>query len=101
MFYIGNSTCMDYSKDITKQEYNEPFKVYSNLRMECIDYLKRDLISLYQILSIFNKYVFVNYGIQMTDSLTISRLALNIFLKKYLKDYKLPVVKQNMNKDIK
>lgn len=37
----------------------------------------------------------------MTDSLTISRLALNIFLKKYLKDYKLPVIKQNMYKYIK
>ena len=101
LFYIGNTPCIDYWKDITKQEYDEAFKVDWNLKMECIDYLNRDLISLYQVLSIFNKYVFVNYGIQMTDSLTISRLALNIFLKKYLKDYKLPVIKQNMYKDIK
>lgn len=37
----------------------------------------------------------------MTDSLTIFRLALNIFLKKYLKDFKLSIIKQNMYKDIK
>jgi hypothetical protein len=49
----------------------------------------------------FNKYVFTNYGVQMTDALTISRLALNIFLDKYLKESKIPVISQNMYNDIK
>lgn len=102
LFYIGNTPHIDYWKDITKKEYkNKLFKVDINLKVECINYLKKDLISLYQVLSIFNKYVFEKYGVQMTDSLTISRLAMNIFLKKYLKDFKLPVIKQNMYKDIK
>nr|YP_005351174.1 DNA polymerase type B2 [Peltigera malacea]AEK48302.1 DNA polymerase type B2 [Peltigera malacea] len=102
LFYIGNTPHIDYWKDITKKEYkNKLFKVDLNLKVECINYLKKYLISLYQVLSIFNKYVFEKYGVQMTDSLTISRLAMNIFLKKYLKDFKLPVIKQNMYKDIK
>ena len=40
----------------------------------------------------FNRYVFIEYSLQMTESLTISRLALNIFLKLYLGDTKLPVI---------
>jgi hypothetical protein len=49
----------------------------------------------------FNKYVYTNYGVQMTDALTISRLALNIFLHNFLKDFKIPVISQNMYRDIK
>jgi hypothetical protein len=49
----------------------------------------------------FSEYINRKYNLQVTDSLTISRLALNIFLKEYLKDSKLPVVRKNMFSDIK
>jgi hypothetical protein len=49
----------------------------------------------------FNKYVYRNYGVQMTDCLTISRLALNIYLKNYMKDNKIPIINQSMYNDIK
>lgn len=53
-----------------------------------MNYLKKDFISLYQVLTIFHKYVFIYYSIQITDSLTISKLALNInIFKEILKRF--------------
>jgi hypothetical protein len=49
----------------------------------------------------FNKYIIRNYDIQMTNCSTISRLALNIFKKHYLKESKIPVIKSSMFRDIK
>jgi hypothetical protein len=42
----------------------------------------------------FNRYIFINYSVQMTESLTISRLALNIYFSKYLKDSKILLIKK-------
>jgi len=50
---------------------------------------------------LFNKYINRKFDTQITKCLTISRLALNIFLKNYLNDYKIPVIKDNMYDDIK
>lgn len=105
--YIGNTPSIEYWKGITEQEWNEIFINNWNLKQECLKYLNRDLLSLLQVMNIFNKYVYQNFGVQMTDSLTISRLALNIFLKKYLispkmkKQSCLPIIKQNMYNDIR
>jgi hypothetical protein len=53
-------------------------------------------------MNIFDKYILINYGIPMTKSYTISRLALNIFLKHYLKNSKLPLInKSSIYNDIK
>jgi hypothetical protein len=49
----------------------------------------------------FNKFVFMKYGVQMTQCLTISRLALNIFLKNYLKDSNIPLIPLSIYNDIK
>ena len=48
----------------------------------------------------FSEYNNRKYNLQVTDSLTISRLALNILLKDYLKNYKLPIISRNMFNDI-
>jgi hypothetical protein len=49
----------------------------------------------------FNKYVYKNYGVQMTDCITISRLALNIYFKNYMKNHKIPIISLSMYNDIK
>lgn len=38
-----------------------------------------DIISLYEIMKESNKYFYINYRIKMTNSLTISSLAMKIF----------------------
>jgi DNA polymerase type B, organellar and viral len=49
----------------------------------------------------FSEYINRKYYLQVTDCLTISRLALNIFFKDYLKGTKLPIIGRNMFSDIK
>jgi len=43
----------------------------------------------------FNHYLYLNYGIQMTEGLTISRLALNIYMKDYLNEHKIASITQS------
>lgn len=106
--YIGNTPSIEFWRDIVLKDKNisdEQYKLLDskvwNLKDESIKYLDKDLESLLNIMDTFNKYIYRNYDIQMTDSLTISRLAMNIYLKDYLKQSSLPIIKSNMYKDIK
>lgn len=99
--YKGNTPSIEYWKNISQDEYNEFYNNHWILKDECLKYLNKDLVSLYNIMDTFNKYVYRNYGVQMTDCLTISRLALNIFLKDYLKESKIPIINQSIYNDIK
>ncbi len=45
-----------------------------------------------EVMDKFNKYIFKTYDIQVTDSLTISRLSLNIYLSHYLGESKIPLI---------
>jgi hypothetical protein len=99
--YKGNTPSIEYWNKINEDEYKELFSNNWKLRDECLKYLNKDLVSLYNIMDTFNKYVYRNYGVQMTDCLTISRLALSIFLKDYLKESKIPLINQNIYNDIK
>ena len=90
--YIGVTPSLSlYPKSFTEWEYNEGhFRNDWNLKEEVISYLKKDLLSLLEILDKFNKELFLEYNIQMTEGLTISRLALNLFIINYLKDQTIP-----------
>lgn len=99
--YVGNTPSINYWNNISNDEYKELYKKDWSLKDECISYLIKDLESLLKIMDTFNKYILRNYDVQMTNCRTISRLALNIFLKHYLKESKLPIIKSYMFKDIK
>jgi hypothetical protein len=53
------------------------------LKKECISYLEKDLMSLYQVLVKVNKAIYFLFDIQMTECLTVSGIAMRIFLTKY------------------
>lgn len=99
--YIGDTPSYDYWEDVSLDDYNKLIKPDWNLKEECLLYLEKDLLTLLNVMNLFNKYVYQKFDIQMTDSLTISRLSLNIFVKDYLKDSKIPIIKGNMYDDIK
>lgn len=101
LHYIGNTPGYEYWNKISLEEYNKLVKPDWDLKKECLDYLERDLESLVLIMQKFSEYINRKYNLQVTDSLTISRLALNIFLKDYLKNSKLPIISKNMFNDIK
>lgn len=82
LFYVGPTPDLYYyGEDFDKNDYIKSEKW--DLRNECLSYLKNDLVSLYQVLHIFNLGIFINFGVQMTKSMTISSIALDVYLSKY------------------
>lgn len=53
------------------------------MEKECITYLEKDLMSLFQVLVKVNNAIYLLFDIQMTESLTISSIAMKLFLKIY------------------
>lgn len=101
LHYVGNTPSYEHWENISLDEYTKLVKPDWDLKEECLSYLDKDLISLVMIMNKFSEYINRKYHLQVTESLTISRLALNIFFKDYLKDSKLPVITKNMFNDIK
>lgn len=77
-------------QQISQADYDLFTKAYATniweLKKETLNYLNKDLNSLLEILNEFSKTLYFNFNINMTEGMTISRLALNLFLKKYLPD---------------
>nr|Q01529.1 RecName: Full=Probable DNA polymerase [Podospora anserina]CAA43117.2 DNA polymerase [Podospora anserina] len=97
--YVGITPSIEYYKinnEVISQElYNELIVPQWDLRKQTLHYLERDLLSLLEIINTYNHYVYKRYNVQLTESLTIARLALNIYLKRYLGDNLIPVVLNN------
>lgn len=55
-------------------------------------YLEKDLYSLYDVLKKTNTLFFRLFKVQMTNSLTISSLALQIFMKEHYTDGNIPLI---------
>src|SRR6267378_427235 len=68
LFYVGQTPDIHYYNDIKIEDYMNLYK---------------DLLSLYQVLVKVNKSIHFLFNMQMTDSLTVSGLAMIIFLTKY------------------
>jgi hypothetical protein len=87
--YIGKKPDISYYPSITEIDYKNIKNLNWNLKEECLQYLHYDLTSLLEILKEFSKYIFINFNSQMTEALTITRLALNIFKNKFYKSNKI------------
>lgn len=73
------------------EKYKSYYKEDWSLQLECIKYLEKDLKSLYEVLLEFNKTLYMLFDVQMTESLTVSGIAMKIFLNKYYKPNKNPI----------
>lgn len=101
LFYEGAMPTIDNYENITKEEYDNMFVGYWSFYDETIKYLNNDLYSLHEVLTRANKQVFLDYNINMTESITISGLAVRIFLKDYYNN-NIPVInKPSIYRDIK
>lgn len=83
LFYKGKTPDISYYKDIPLSEYKDLYKEVWDLEKECIVYLEKDLLSLYEVLVKVNKAIHFLFDIQMTECLTISGISMKIFLTKY------------------
>lgn len=83
LFYKGNTPDISYYENIPVEEYNNLYKKDWSLKDECILYLEKDLLCLYELLVNVNNTMHLLYNVDMTKTLTISSLSLKIFLEKY------------------
>lgn len=84
LFYIGNTPDILYYDDVSIVDYNRGYSDDWSLKESCLVYLKKDLHSLYEIVSSANNSVHHNFHIQMTNCLTASSLASDIFMKNFV-----------------
>ena len=92
---------IDYYYDINDQEYNNILMPYWSFYDETIKYLNNDLLSLYEIVRKANKQVFLDYNVNMSEHITISSLAVRIFLKHHYNENIPNINKPSIYKDIK
>ena len=86
-----------YNKDksvISMEDYNKIKSDNWDAKEECLSYLDKDIQSLLQIIIKFSRFIFLNYRVELTSCLTISSLAMEIFLTSYF-NHKLPLVNDN------
>ena len=101
LFYEGPMPSIDMYDNISLVEYND-ISVYTwSFKEETIKYLTNDLLSLHEILTVANKRVFLDYNINMTESMTISGLAVRLYLKDYYLNNILNINKASIYRDIK
>lgn len=100
--YIGNTPAIEYyhtgKKDVSLEEYLKVKKTHWDLKQETIKYLESDLISLLQIMYEFSQYIFDSHRIQVTECLTITSIAVKIFLSNHYheKGKHLPLIKNRV-----
>nr|ADO51614.1 dnapol [Moniliophthora roreri] len=90
--YIGNKPNIDYYDNIDITDYNKITETNWNLKEECLKYLNDDIKSLFDIMNEFSRFIYINFNVQMTEALTITRLSLNIYKKKYYKNKTIPSI---------
>jgi hypothetical protein len=63
-----------------------------SIKEQTITYLEKDLISLYNVIDKFKKNIYINYHTHITNSFTISSIAMNIFLRRFYNN-NIPLIK--------
>ena len=102
LFYTGFMPKKQYyNESLSDESYNAMFSRSWSFQDETIKYLKNDLESLFEIITKANKQVFMDYNVDMTEKLTISSLALRIFLKDFYNNNIPMINKPSLYKDIR
>jgi len=99
--YIGKTPDFSYYSDIDINTYFYLKKQDWCLKEECIKYLKLDLITLYKVIITANKRSHSDFKIDITDGLTISSLAMKLFLRDHYKNNIPYIVDKRIYYDIK
>lgn len=91
LFYVGETPDLCFYNNVSEKDYYEMYSNDWSYKHETLKYIESDLMSLYQVITKANKQMFLDYGLNITDSLTISKLALELFLSKYYKN-NIPII---------
>nr|QWO71416.1 DNA polymerase [Termitomyces sp. T60a]QWO71419.1 DNA polymerase [Termitomyces sp. T99] len=85
--YKGKTPNVKYFTELSDIDYIKLFPegYIFDLREECLKYLKKDLITLLEIMKKFSQSVYEHFGINITTCKTISGLSLKIYLSNFYK----------------
>lgn len=94
LFYIGRKPKINYwNLDKRDSDYAKRLEVYNlipnknwDAQESTIKYLNDDLISLFEVMTKFNEEIYLKYDTQVTNNLTISGIAMDIYLRRYHQD---------------
>lgn len=67
-----------------------------NLREESIKYCEQDVITLYQVIDAFSKWIFKMYRVDVHKYPTLPSLAFAIYRSNFMGDAKIPIITGNM-----
>jgi hypothetical protein len=97
----GNITIDEYKHYCNSFKNDNNTKIVWDLKKETIKYCELDCKVLYNIILKFNKQIFELFNLNITDSPTLSSLALKIFKTKFLSESKIPILTGEIYKNIK
>ena len=96
IFYKGNIPDIKYyDYDLEPSTYKAMYKSDWSFKEESLFYLEKDLYSLYEVIRKANKRFFRLFKVHMTDSLTISSLSMQIYMKYYYPEEVIPLIKNS------
>lgn len=73
--YIGNKPDFHFYDNLNINDYNTIPKFNWNLKLECLNYLRKDILGLFEVMNEFSRLIYIYFNVQITDALTITRLA--------------------------
>nr|YP_008965457.1 hypothetical protein [Rhynchosporium secalis]AHC02414.1 hypothetical protein [Rhynchosporium secalis] len=99
--YIGSTPTIDYYDNISMEQYNKLYTEIWSFKAETLKYIINDLNCLFEIINCANTQIFKDYQINITDSVTISGLAMKIYLSKFYGGNIPRIMKPSIYRDIK
>lgn len=104
--YIGQVPYISHFKEgLTQSEYvnyvNGLIGGVFNLREEAVKYCENDCIVLYQIMLKYQRFIWEEFGLNITRTPTITSLAFGIFRSKFLNKLNVPVLNDNITKELR
>ena len=102
MFYLGKKPYISfYNSNVDKIEYDLIPNYDWSTKIETLKYLDKDLTCLFEVINKFSDYIYRKHKVQVSGSLTISSLAMKIFLTRFYKNNVPLINKRSIYDDIK
>lgn len=108
--YNGLVPSYEYFNNLSIEEYQEycfNFKTFEgqrkswDLKKETIKYCNQDVITLYEIIEIFQRKIFSLFRLDILKYPTLSSLAFAIYRSNFLKNFKIPLIEGDLFNQLK
>ena len=100
LFYKGHTPGIHFYNNISIEKYKDMYTENWSFKDESIRYLKDDLNCLYEVIVKANNQIFADYKINMTEAITISGLAIKLYLNKFYNNNIPRISKPSIYRDI-